>query len=57
MDGNETLTVVNTHIKNNPGDVFVADFSSVPLQLEQLADWVTQKFGGIILENSCKICT
>lgn len=58
MDGAETLTVVTAHVYSQPDNVFATDLSlnSVPIQLEQIAEWVNQKFGSIILENSCAIC-
>jgi len=57
-DGNETLSVVSVSIYNQPDNVFATDIStdSIPIQLEQIAEWVNQKFGSIILENSCAIC-
>jgi hypothetical protein len=58
MDGNETLSVVRASVYSQPDNVFATDLStdSIPIQLEQIAEWVNQKFGSIILENSCAIC-
>jgi hypothetical protein len=57
-DGNETLSVVKVDVYSQPENIFVTDIStdSIPIQLEQIAEWVNQKFGSLILENSCAIC-
>lgn len=31
-------------------------FNALPAQFESIAEWITTKFSGIILENACNIC-
>lgn len=58
-DGGETLIVVKSNATGGMESTFVTDnsLSGFALRVEQIAEWVALKFGNVIIEGSCNLCS
>jgi hypothetical protein len=59
MDGQEAVNAFTVDILGQGNTFAVGSFSGssgIIGQFESIAEWITIKFGGVILQNSCSLC-